>query len=56
MERPDLETSHNDNRAVAYQNDFTLGQSICPQIHHNPQHEILTSRRGVAAGGGVRAA
>ena len=52
----DLELSHGHSRAVAYQNDFTLGQSICPQIHHNPQHEILTSRRGVAAGGGVRAA
>jgi len=56
MKRRDLELSRGHGRVVAYQNDFMLGQSACPQIHHHPQPEILTSRRGVAAGGGVRAA
>src|SRR2546425_1050550 len=40
MEWPDLETSHNDNRVVAYQNDFTVGQSAqfvhkSTAIHHS---------------------
>src|SRR5213593_1854051 len=56
MKRRDLELSHGHSRAVAYQNDLTLGQSACPQIHHHPQREILTSRRGVAAVSSVGAA